>query len=351
MKTTAWIACVLLAGLLCEASAQEGANAERLNVELIRILDAKGAFVSLEGKSLFVTSGVNTNVQQAGYWFDIGTDPASPALVCDNLPAAWQIAVAGNHAFVCDYTKFLTVCEARDRQWRQVAKLRTPSQTENIVIRGKLAYVANHVGGLTLVDISTPSQPAIVSNFNPGIDCDALALWNNCAILYGHWESRLVLVDISDPAKPRQIGVYQHDPKTFNQGEMEVENGFAYCTAVNGLVIVNIADPTQPKLAKAVPFKGATTDVVARDGYAFVAASDGVHVLDASDPAHPVQVGTYKGAVFQLAVARATGPASKAAYYIYATSRKGPPMVLRVHIPPRNADIGKGRSQSGSVRE
>ena len=161
------------------------------------------------------------------------------------LPAAWQVAVAGDHALVCDYTKFLTIYDIRDRQWTAPPKLSMPAQTENVVIRKNFAYIANHVAGLTIVDIATPSEPSIVSNFNPGIDCDAVALWRDCAILYGHWESRLALADVSDPANPRQIGLYQHEPKTFNQGEVEVANGFAYCTGVNSLVIVNIADPGQ----------------------------------------------------------------------------------------------------------
>ena len=176
-------------------------------------------------------------------------------------------------------------------------------------------------------------EPSIVSNFNPGIDCDAVALWRDCAILYGHWESRLVLADVSDPANPRQIGLYQHEPKTFNQGELEVANGFAYCTGVNSLVIVNIADPANPRLAKAVPFKGAITDVVLRDEYAFVAGNDGIQVLDVTDPANPLAVGHFAQPSFQLAVAVAEPPAPKGDYHIYATSKKRPPVVLRFRAP------------------
>ncbi|MCX6909195.1 MAG: hypothetical protein NTY01_14295, partial [Verrucomicrobia bacterium] len=178
-------------------------------------------------------------------------------------------------------------------------------------------------------------KPVVVSNFNPGIDCDAVALWQDCAILYGHWESRLVLVDVSDPAKPRQTGVYQHDPKTFNQGEMEVENGFAYCTAVKSLVIVNVADRANPKLAKVVPFKGPTTDVIVKDGYAFVAGAGGVRVLDVSNPLQPAEVGSYKCAAANLAVQPAAASASSVGYYIYVADKKEPAMVLLFHPPAK----------------
>ena len=337
---------------------------ERLNVEALQVLDARGGFIRLEGRSLFLTSDVKKDAQ-AGYWFDVGPTPRRPSLVCGSLPGGWDVAVAGEYAFVCDYTKFLTVYEIRDHHWQQTARLQMPSMTENIIIRGKLAYIANHVAGLTIVDISTPSKPFIVSNFNPHIDCDAIALWHDCAVLYGHWESRLVLVDVSDPAKLRQRGVYQNAPKTFNQGEMAVDGDFAYCTAVNGLVIVNIADQDNPKLAKAVDLKGRVSDVIVKDGYAFLAAGPkGVLVLDVSDPAAPAQVGFYKAskgfAASQIAIQRAvrahdaainrTESSEKAAargasasghaasgsdtdYLIYVANSKGPAMVLLFRAP------------------
>ena len=342
------------------------AGEDRLNVDLLKALDGRGGYVRLEGRFLFLTSNVNPKAQQAGFWFDIEPDPAAPALLDKSLPGAWDVAVAGEHAFVCDYTKFLTVCDLRKRQWREVAKLDMPSMTENITIRGKLAYVANHTAGLTIVDIADPAKPSIVSNFNPGIDCDGLALWKDCAVLYGHIQSRLVLVDVADPAKPRQTGVYQHDKGSFNQGEVEVDGGFAYCTSVDGLVIVNITDQANPKLAKTVDLKG-VNDVILKDGYAFVAAgANGVHVLDVTDPANPTEVGRYVArgrlGASQLAVQRVVqanrnapgqaqgagktaldptsapkspAPAAPASYYLYVANTNGPALIMLFQAPVR----------------
>jgi len=336
------------------------AEANHVSLDLVRELDGSGGYIRLEGRFLFLTSDVNSKVPKAGFWFDIGLDPAAPALLDKSLPGAWDVAIAGDHAFVCDYTKALTVYDLRQRPWRQVAKLDMPSMTENITIRGKLAYVANHTAGLTIVDIADPLRPSLVSNFNPRIDCDGLALWKDCAVLYGHHESRIVLVDVADPAKPRQMGVYQHDKGSFNQGEVEVEGGFAYCTSVNGLVIVNITDPSSPKLAKTVDLKG-VTDVIVKDGYAFVAAGiNGVHMLDVTDPARPTEVASYTAPAIltasQLAVQRvaqaspaasgqAQGPAKAAvdlsptiespaplggeSFYLYVANRSGPALIMR----------------------
>ena len=342
---------VLMTGLVGGVSA-EPAGVERRNIEFLKTLEGRGTYLSLQGHSLFLTRDVGTN--SAGYWFDLGQS-TSAAPVSASLPAAWDVAVTGECAWVCDYTVFLAAYDIRQPQWQQVARLKMPSMTENIIIRGNLAYIANHTAGLTIVDISTPSKPSIVGAVNPGIDCDALALRQNCAILYGHHESRLVLVDVTDPAKPVQTGVYQHDPKTFTQGEMDVLGDYAYCTAVNGLVIVNIADSANPKLVKTVPLP-MTLDIVARDGYAFVACRDGsVRVLDVTDPAKAEEIAFYKDAkalsATNLAVDRVTpsrdaarkngGPDTAATavsdpggdYDIYVANAKGAAMALRFCSP------------------
>ena len=338
------------------STARPVATEDSLNIDHVKTLDAGGSYIRLEGQSLFLTSNIDLKAPKAGFWFDVGSDPASPVLLNKSLPGAWDVAVIADHALVCDYTQFLKVFDLRGRQWRQISKLEMPSMTENITIRGKLAYVANHAAGLTIVDIADPAKPCIVGKLNPHIDCDGLALWKNYAILYGHWESRLVLVDITDPAKPHPTGIYQHDKGSFNQGEVTVDGDLAYCTSNNGLVIVNIADPACPKLVKSVDIRGGIRDVTVMDGYAFLAAGNqGIHVLDVSSPANPIEVGRCPGKraqAFELAVLRAPRaqdagktavdrtPASRppravapACYYVYTAASRAE--VLRFQSPAR----------------
>lgn len=332
--------CLIWTGTMAPdaSAAQPTGNQQQLNIELVKTLDAQGGYIRLEGRSLFLTSDIKN--ASPGYWFDLAADPSSPSLVSDSLPGGWDIAVAGNSAFLCDYTKFFTVFDTSERHWKQITRLEMPSTTENVLIRDKLAYVANHVAGMIIVDISKPSKPSIVSNFNPQIDCDAIGLWHDTAILYGHWESRLVLVDISDPTNPRQTGLYQNAPKTFNQGELAVDGGFAYCTALTGLVIVNIADPANPKLAKSVDLPGRTTDVVVQDGFAFIAAGPhGVRVYDVHTASNPKEIGYYKHprkfAAAQLAVQHAS---NEKEHYLYVANAKGPATLLLFKTPLSEQD-------------
>lgn len=320
-------------------------------IDFVRPLDAANvAFARLEGTSLFLTRGHDSrkasgSEARGGFWFDLSPDPRSPRLMSDRLPPAWDVAVSGKHAYVCDYTRTLTVYEIGERVWQPVARLEMPSMTENILVRENLAFIANHAAGLTIVDISKPQSPAIVSNFNPHIDCDAVGLWKNCAILYGHWESRLVLVDVSDPARPRQTSVFQYAGK-FNQGETTVEGGLAYCTSVDGLVVVNVVDPSNPKLVSVVKEMGESRDVAVQDGYAFVSAAKGIYVLDVTDPACPVAAGSCpQGGCHELAVVRFSPTAEQKTenkpserghgsdYLIYTTGAK--PSILVFHAPDR----------------
>jgi hypothetical protein len=259
-NTCLLVACLsflLSIGAPVHAAAEPPGPSQPRGIELLRTLDAEGSFVSLAGNALFLTRGITKEgARPPGFGFDTAPNPAAPVLVSSSVPAAWQIAAVGDYAVVCDYTSTLGIWRIAGRDWRQVASLPMPGQTENIAVRGSLAYIANHTAGLTIVDLSNPVSPKILSNFNPKIDCDAVALWQDSAILYAHWESRLVVVDVSDPSCPKQTGIYQHAPKTFNQGEIEVDNGFAFCTANRSLVIVNVTDPAGPKLAAEMAFPG-----------------------------------------------------------------------------------------------
>jgi hypothetical protein len=282
------------------------------------------------GESLFLTPGnVKAQANTPGAWLDIGAAPATPVVVHDALPAAWDVVVAGDYAFACDYQKFVSVYNIRDRRWQPVAQFDLPGQAENLALRGTRLYVANHNAGLSIVDVSTPEKPVLVSNLNPKIDCDALAFWKDTAVLYAHWQCKIVLADISDPAQPVVTGECQLPLKIFNGGELEVADGFAYATTTNGLVVVDVRDPAAPKLATMVDLGAVARDVILQDGFAFVATARDVRVLDIRDPAQPVEVGSYQVPATALAVQR---KGSTGDYYLYV-ARNGPGLILVFHPP------------------
>lgn len=306
-----------------------------LNIEPIRPLGGQGTYIHLVGQSLFLApANVERQAKEPGTWFDLSADPAAPVVVNEVLPCLWDLVLIQDYALACDYRECVIVYDTRGHKWREVEKLALPSMAENIRLRGHLAYVANHTAGVSIVDVSTPEIPVVVGSLNPGIDCDALAFWKDTVVLYGHWESRIVVADISDPTHPRQVAACQLPEKLLNGFEMEVTEGFAYATTTNGLAIVDVNQPEDPRLVNMVEVGLPIRDLVLLDQLAFVAASEaGVLVLDISDPAHPREVGRYAADGFSatgLAAQRAGGSA-RGHYVVYTAGES--PTLLRFRVP------------------
>ena len=97
-----------------------------------------------------------------------------------------------------------------------------PQAFNNIVVAGKLAYVATDYAGMEILDISNPRKPVGVSWWNPW---RAQTLSNNWFNSPGHvnqlifdagkkevylsaGDSELLVLDVSRPARPRQIAAY-----------------------------------------------------------------------------------------------------------------------------------------------
>ncbi len=325
-----------------------GKQAARINIDRIGSLDAQGAYIHLVGQSLFLTPGRVMGKPKAqtgvsGVWFDISESQTSPRAICNNLPEAWDVAIAGNYALTCIYTPSIFVHDIRNRQWRQIASVDLPSNAENIIVRENLAYVAAHEAGFAVIDIANPESPRILSILDAKIDCDAIALIGDSAALYGHHENQIVMVDIADPAAPRILGTCTL-PVAFNGGEMEASGEFVYATTKSGLAIVRISDPSNPSLIKIIEFGAVAHDVILRDRYAFVAAGEGgVRVLDISDPFAPNEAGYFEASTDFLPVAIAVERAARAKegaaadldadYVLYAANLAGPAAILGFRAP------------------
>jgi len=277
-----------------EASPQQSVTLQRL-----KTLDCEGAFVCRQGQFLFITGdvkGLSFGPEVRGYCLDLADDAASPVILSDDLPYAWDVAVKDNHAFITANSRKLSIYDiGGGKTWRKIAECVTPRSTENVIVRGDFAYVAGCTGGLQIVNIRDPENPVIVAESTvEKQDIDAIGLVGNVAYLYDHLAGTLRLVDVTDPLDPKHLSLFEYG-RPFIQGEMDICKGYAYCTAgYDGVVIVDVRDNTAPKLAAVFDTPGHASDVIVSDGYAFVAAGEGgVRVADVRDPAKPAEVGCY----------------------------------------------------------
>lgn len=107
--------------------------------------------------------------------------------------------------------------------------------------------------------------------------------------------SRLATLDVSDPAAPLLIGKSNQLPNAQFPTAIDVEGEVAYITGGNdGLIIVDISDPTFPTYASSFDTGGRAEHVQVVENVAYVTGSSrGLVVVDVSNPTSPALLSTF----------------------------------------------------------
>lgn len=156
----------------------------------------------------------------------------------------------------------------------------------------KYAYIADREEGLILVDVTT------LTDGNPSNNFFTRALtWNpngalsGASSIYvaGRWvligaANGLVIVDIDKPLEPRVAGTLADIKSATSIG---VQFRYAFVTDSAGLRTVDITDPAKPRLAATLPLEDARSIYVART-YAYVGGGkQGMIIVNVEKPEQP----------------------------------------------------------------
>ncbi|WP_420449167.1 hypothetical protein [Candidatus Palauibacter sp.] len=176
--------------------------------------------------------------------------------------------------------------------------------------------------GIVFLDLSTPAHPTILSEYTDTVTGGVHNVWilGDEDLVYAchNGTSELVIIDIADPANPREINRWVHDEPVRSLHDVIVQDGYAYASFWNeGIYILDAGAGTHggtardPKLVSRWVSGQGNTHVAWRHGkYLFVAAeiypSDWdanalgpieargfVEVLDMTDMDEPVKVAHY----------------------------------------------------------
>lgn len=206
--------------------------------------------------------------------FDIATDPAAPAPVTtfrEHGDIYGAFAATATRAYVADAAEGLLILDITDPRFpARVGKYHSPEVLGKAVLDGDLLYVEDHDGGFTVLDVSAADAPRVVGNYlvrrhhdyrtrNLGIDKAGDVVY----LAAGH--SGLVTVDVSDPARPRTMGVLRTTGMAIRPSNrsaamvmgVKQRDGFAFvgytwlwCQALCGggqlLLTVDVSNPYQP---------------------------------------------------------------------------------------------------------
>lgn len=112
---------------------------------------------------------------------------------------------------------------------------------------------------LHLFNVSDSKRPSFVKDISLGWGIETIFPYKNKLFIGSN--SGMYIYDISEPSAPEQLSVYSHvracDPVVVNDDYafVTLRTGAMCAGVVNVLEVVDIKDPTQPKLVKSYPMK------------------------------------------------------------------------------------------------
>ena len=246
------------------------------------------------GEFLYAATGAGglrvydiANIDQKAFSERITSAPVSPLGQQLYVKTKYAMAVASPATIAVDPTR---KHYPENEEWEN----RDDKQGINLIYA--FLYVADKYEGLVLVNVATLLDGNPRNNFlkraltwNPnGILNGA----NNIVVAGSHayvtCDRGLVIVDISDPTKPRVAGEFGA-PFIKNARAVQVQFRYAFVTDSEGLKVIDVTDPNQARAVNGavVPLSDAHNLYLVRT-YAYVAAGkQGLAIIDIENPEKP----------------------------------------------------------------
>lgn len=181
---------------------------------------------------------------------------------------------------------------------KKIAKYTMGDTAVGGTIVGDIAYLVDYKN-LSIVDFSNPEEPKLLGTYpRPFYDFSDVQVSNSVAYLSSNG-SGLEIVDITDPTTPVKISNYNTSSnvvkKTVISGErayLLVYNSSVSATWKIGVEIVNIADPLNPSSVAEYHYSDTSEfwyfDIVVRGDIFFLSTNSGIDIVDISTEASPV---------------------------------------------------------------
>jgi hypothetical protein len=206
--------------------------------------------------------------------------------------AANGVTVSGDHVFVASAYGGLDVLDISDPTNPAYAGgCGTPGNAYDVTVSGNYAFVPDGSPGLQVIDISDPTNPTIAGTCDtPGNDANGVTVSGDHAFVVDRYLG-LHVIDISDPVNPTLAGTCDTPGDAYG---VTVSGDHAFVAdGASGLQVIDISDPTNPTLAGTCDTPSEAWGVTVSGDHAFVADDySGLQMIDISDPTNPTLAGT-----------------------------------------------------------
>ncbi|MGA1863985.1 MAG: C13 family peptidase [bacterium] len=216
------------------------------------------------------------------------------------------VDILDNYAFVAGISGSLQIIDISTKIGPNViGGCDAPFYTVDVGVAGDYAYVAHHFedeGGLKIINVSDKTEPALAGGLEIKFGAYGVTVVDNIAYLSGRG-GNLHVIDISNKSAPKKKGTCStglYTRQVFIEGDYAYvavgnEKSFDINDFFNGLRIVSINDPNNPKIIGSLFTPGTAFDVVAEGNYAYIADGvNGLLIINITDKGNPVPAGNCK---------------------------------------------------------
>jgi hypothetical protein len=203
------------------------------------------------------------------------------------------VTIDANYAYIGEGAGLTILDISNPSQPQQVARLPLPRVVEDVQIVENYAYVAMGDAGLQIVDVNEPTNPTLSGNYIP-LDT-SIAYTHGLYVIdtYAYLavgNSGLQIIDVRNPNNPTLVGIYIGTGNTI--GNVYVMGSYAYLAAHSGgLEIVDVSNPAMPTLVASYDVFYAS-DVFVTTIYAYIIDDNNLRIVDISNPTMPTTIGS-----------------------------------------------------------
>ena len=218
------------------------------------------------------------------FTFDV-SNPTSPLIELFQA-GGLDIAVAENRAYIAGGTSgFRVVDLSNPMSPALLGCLETPGVAVSVALDGDIAYVADGDSGLQVIDVSIPEFPVLIARLNFLENLQHITVSGSYAYLSQNEE--LVVVDVSDPQNPLEVGAL---PVTY-ANEMVVIGNVGYLASFLGLSVLDLTLPSSPQVMSHIDLPGQPRRVAVEGDLVYVLGG-GTQIIEVSDPYSPRFLGS-----------------------------------------------------------
>ena len=234
------------------------------------------------GKSLVILSTATPSAPTLLGWIDLGDD-------------VMDVELVGTTAYCAVYNAGLSIVNVSNPAAPTlVSNLPLPGgfagRAYDLAVSGNYVYVADYLGGFKGIDVSNPASPSVVWNYFLGT-AYSVAVSGGYLYLGQNWPG-VDVMSLSNPAAPAFVGRWPIGSYK-EADEIVVSGTVAYlANRDDGLVMLNVSDPANPAFLGAYDTPGIALSVAVVGTTAYVADYYSIQTIDVTNPASPSLLGS-----------------------------------------------------------